>query len=126
MTNPNTSFLITLLADLLVGSIVRSAGDATAQAAKAQEVINAGTAITAINNGDVTNGLAALDSALAPTAATDPAKAAAIQLTIAWIASKAAALQQLGGGTLLGAVQTDIVNQVVGAVTTVAKMYLPK
>ena len=125
MANVNTPFLIKLNTDLIVGAIIRNAGDAAAQAKKAQEIVAVGAALTQINNGDVTNGLQALDAALAPAAAADPAKAAAIQTAIAWVATKASALQQIAAGTLLGSLQTDLLNDSIAEATSLAQKYIP-
>jgi len=122
--NANVPFLIKFNTDLIVGAIIRKAGDAKAQAAKAAEVLAVCQALTQINNGDVTNGLTALDAAISQTATQDPANAAMIQTAIAWLATKASALQQIGSGSILGSLQTDMLNAVMGEASALAQKYI--
>ncbi len=124
MSNANTPLFIKLGTDLIVGSIIRNAGDAAAQAAKAQVVANVAAAMAQINSGNVNDGITALEAALSSSAVTDPAQAAIIQTSITWLASKAAALQGLAGGTVLSAINTDILNQVLAEAVSLAKQYL--
>ena len=125
MANANTPLFIKLGTDLIVGAIIRNAGDATAQAAKAAVVIAVAAAMAQINSGDVNGGITALEAALSSSAVTDPAQATIIQTAITWLASKAAALQGLAGGTLLSSLNTDILNQVLAEATSLAQKYIP-
>lgn len=121
--NPAVPFLITALTDLLVGALVRNSNP-TVEAARAQTVISVANGITTIASGNVTAGLQAIDTALA-SSSTDPANAAAIQVALSWIATKAAALQQLLAGSVASALATQIVSQVAAAAIAVAQKYIP-
>jgi hypothetical protein len=123
--NLNIPFLLKLNTDLIVGAIIRNS-DAAKQVGRAKAVIAINAALTQINNGDVQNGLAALDAALESNSTIlDPAEAAAVQTAIQWITTKLVQLQSLTSGTILGALQTDVFNQVVTEATAVAQKYIP-
>jgi hypothetical protein len=123
--NSNIPFLLKLNTDLIVGAIIRNS-DAAKQVERAKAVIAINAALTQINNGDVQNGLAALDAALESNSTIlDPAEAAAVQTAIQWITTKLVQLQSLTSGTILGALQTDVFNQVVTEATAVAQKYIP-
>ncbi|HEY1900760.1 MAG TPA: hypothetical protein VGG49_13310 [Steroidobacteraceae bacterium] len=123
--NTNTPFLIKIGTDLIVGAIIRAgtSGDKTKQGARAQEVIVINAALTQLNNGDVTDGLASLEAAT-NTTALDPSEAAALVSAVGFISSKAAALQNLESGTAIGVVATQIAGQVLTEATTVAQAYV--
>lgn len=116
-------FLLKLNTDLLIGAIIRNSNPTTEQS-RAKAVIAVCAALGQIQAGDAANGLNALEAAVAP-ANVDPATASAITTAIAFIASKLAALQSLGSGTLLSAMATQIVSTVLAEATAVANKYLP-
>jgi len=123
--NQNTPFLIKFNVDLIVGSIISHAGDAKAQLAKANEVLSVCKAFTAINSGDVLTGLTMLDDVLnAAAAGSNLGNAMAIQTLISWLSTKAAALQQVASGTLLGSLQTEMLNAVLAEAASVAQAYI--
>lgn len=124
MANANIPFLLQFNVDLIIGAIIRKAGTPAAEAAKAKEVLAVCAALTQINAGDVTAGLPALDAALSSSAASDPGEAAAMQTAISWLATKASALQSIGQGTLLGTINTDILNSVIAETQNVANAYI--
>lgn len=122
----NIPFLIKLNTDLLVGIEIRSGanGDAAKMAANATLTVAVANAILQAGSGDVTGALAAIDAAVS-SPNMDPAKAAALQTIIAWIGTKAAAVQQLASGTLLDSAVTQILNAAATEAIAVAKKYLP-
>lgn len=119
-TNPTLPVLIKILVDLIIGAIIRSAANV---AAKAQTVVAVCAAIIQINTGNATAGITALDAALATI--TDPAEAAALLSAVNWLAQKATALAALGGGTILGTLNTQLLIAVCTEATTVAQAYIP-
>lgn len=123
MANPNIPFLLKINTDLIIGAIIRHADD---KAKKAQEVIDVCTALKTINEGDINEGIAALEAAMSLDPGEDPAKQQAIQTAITWIATKASAIQQALSGTLLGTLQTDLLNAALTEAATLAQKYLPK
>ena len=120
MSNPNIPFLIKLNTDLLVGAIIRKSDD---KAKKAQEVIDVCAALALINQGDTTAGIDALETAFNVNS-EDPAKAQAIQTAVAWIATKASAIQQFLSGTLLGTLNADLLNATLTEATALAQKYI--
>ena len=121
----NLPVLAKFLTDLAIGAIIRNAGDATAQVAKANEVIAVAKALDQINSGDTTAGLLALENAVVAAPGSDPAKNAATETAIAWLAQKAAALQGVVGGTILGAANTALLEAVNAEAIAIATKYLP-
>lgn len=122
MSNPNVPFIIKVSTDLLVGLEISKDGASKVQA-NATTVVVVGTAIVQ-SGGDPTAIMAAIDSALSQST-TDPAKAAIIQTIIAWIGTKAAALQALASGSLAAAEVAQILVSAAQEAVSVAQKYLP-
>lgn len=123
-TNPNVPFILNIAVELVVGAIIKKGGTPAAEAQRAQTVLAVNAALTEVVNGDTTAGLGALQTALAPSATTDPATAAEIQTAISFITLKLGAVQNLAGGTLLGTLNTQLFGQVVSAANSVAQAYI--
>jgi hypothetical protein len=122
VSNSNVPFLVKFNTDLIVGAIVRKGG-AAKEVANAELVISINTILLDISNGNVSQGLAALD-ALETTG--DPATIAEIQTATAWISTKAAALQSLLAGSIGGTMASTLIAQVANEAISVAQGYLPK
>lgn len=124
--NANIPFILKIDTDLLVGLVIRegASGDKTKEAAHAALVIAIANAILVGAKGDVTSAIAAVDAIVLPEG-TDPAKAAVIQTVIAWVASKAASLQMLLAGSLLGVGVSQMLASVATEAITVANKYVP-
>lgn len=122
MANVNVPFIVKISTDLLVGLEINRDGPSKVQVNAATTVAVAQAIVQ--SGGDPTAIMAAIDAALAQST-TDPAKAAAIQTIIAWIGTKAAAIQALASGSL---VATEIAQLLVAAAQEaigVAQKYLP-
>jgi hypothetical protein len=122
MTNINIPFLVKVSTDLLISLEVNKDGAAKVQE-NAQTVVSIGNAVVQ-SNGDPATIMTAIDTALAASTA-DPAKAAAIQTIIAWVGTKAAALQALASGSLTAAEVTTILVSAASEAVSVAQKYLP-
>lgn len=124
--NPNVPFVIKSLTALAVGAVIRagSGGDAAKEAAKAQTVIGVANGVLQLNDGDVVDGLNAIDAAVA-TGNVDPAEEIAIQTAIAWVETKATAAQNFFGGTVGGLLAAQISTAVANEAVIVAQAYIP-
>jgi hypothetical protein len=123
MSSPNVPFFVKVTTDLLVGYEINKDGP-TGVVANATLAVSIGQAIVT-SGGDPMAALTAVETALAAST-TDPAKQAALTTLIAFVGSKAAALEGLISGSLTA---TIIEQQLVAAATeavTVAQKYLPK
>lgn len=123
MSNANVPFFVKVTTDLLVGYEINKDG-AAGVVPNATLAVSIGQAIVTAG-GDPMAALTAVETALAASTA-DPAKQAALTAAIAFIGSKAAALEGLMSGSLSA---TIIEQQFVAAATeavTVAQKYLPK
>lgn len=121
--NPNVPFFITVVTDLVIGAVIRNSNPTT-EAARANTVIGVANGVLKLASGDPTDGLVAIDAAIA-TPTTDPAAAAAISTAVSWIATKAAAFQQLLAGSITAVLASQIASQVANAAIAVATKYLP-
>jgi hypothetical protein len=123
---PIPNFLQSAAVELLTGLVVRAnaGGDKTKEAARAGEIIAIVTALQQINSGATAAGLAALQTAL-QTTALDPSESLAIQNIFSFLATQIAALQSVGSATLLGQLQTAVLNNVAAAVIATCQAYLP-
>ncbi len=126
MSNANLPFLIKFNTDWIIGAVIRSgtSGDVVKEAANAANVITICNALSVINSGDVTGGLAALEAVAVP-ANIDPAYGQMIVNAVSFIASKAAAIQQLLSGTIAGATISALNAQVLAEAVAVAQKYIP-
>lgn len=122
--NSNAPFVIKIVTDFIVGAAIRAGTtDPASQSVRAQTALAVLAALAAINAGNVTDGLAQLD-AIAARPGTDPALAQTLQNAVAWIGTKAAAIQQGLGGTIAGSAITDLNAQVIAEAQTVAQKYV--
>jgi hypothetical protein len=110
--------------ELVTGMVIRSGtgGDKAKEAARAAELAAMVGALQQVNNGQVAVGLTALQAALVTTA-MDPGEALAFQSFMSFVATQAAALQSVAGGTLLGQLQTAVFNNVATAVLATCAAY---
>jgi hypothetical protein len=120
MANPNIPALVKMNVIWIVGRIITKASD---PAKKAQEVIDICGALKEINSGDETAGLASLEAAM-DVSTEDPAKAMAIQNAIVFIATKISAIKQFTDGTILGTLNTEILDGALDQAVLVAQKYI--
>lgn len=111
--------------DLVVALVVNANahGDATKKSARASEILAISTALTQVNGGDTVAGLAALEAAL-NSKALDPGEALALQHFTQFVAVQASAAAQLGGGTLLGQLDSAVLANVLSEVEVACKAYV--
>jgi hypothetical protein len=126
IANPNIPFLVKIGTDLLVGIEIRAGtgGDKAKEATNAILTVAVANAIVLGAQGNAIGMTAALD-ALVATPGTDPAKVAALQTLIGWIGTKAAALQNLISGSVLGSVIDAQILAAANEAITVASQYIP-
>lgn len=116
-------FAAKLATDLIIGAIIRqgTSGNTTKQAVRAATAIAVLNGLNQVATGDVTDGLASLDSAISAT--KDPATAAAIQTGVTWIANRAASLSGVLGSSLTGAGIENLITGTIQEAITVAGKY---
>lgn len=114
------------LIDLLTGAIIQMGtnGDAAKLVGRANELISINSAMTKINNGDQ-SGITDLQAAL-NTTSLSPGEGLALQSLLATIAKQVAAIQAVVGSTLLGTVNTTIMNGILSVATACAQAYVAK
>lgn len=125
MTSPSAiPFAAKLATDLIIGAIIRqgTSGNTTKQSARAVTAIAVLNGLNQLATGDVTDGLASIDSAIAST--KDPATAAAIQTGVTWIANRASALSGVLGSSLTGAGIENLLAGTIQEAVTVAGKYV--
>jgi hypothetical protein len=122
----NVTLLITPLIEFVTGKVIESGtgGDATKQAARAQEVIAINTALTAIDNGNA-QGTLQLASAL-NTSALSPGEGLALQSLFAILGNQLALIDNVAGGTLLGTAANAVAVSILTAANAAAQAYITK
>lgn len=121
--NPNVPFVIQVVVTGIVGLAIRAGqgGDKVKEAARANVALAVIAALETANNGQLTQGLQQLESAVATV--TDPTEASEIQFAILYAASKVQAFQSLLGESLLGTSVAVFDTMVLTAAQNIATQY---
>jgi hypothetical protein len=122
----NPTLFITPLIEFVTGKIIESGtnGDATKQAARATELVAINGALLEIDQGN-SAGTLALAAAL-NTTALSPGEGLALQSLFAIIGNQLSLLENIAGGTLLGAGATAIATSILNAADATAQAYIAK